>query len=162
MGEPWVVDASPWIVLGAVGQLPLLDALAGDVVVPEAVRSEVLAGPDDAGRRAMLSLPIQTRSDPVTPDIAEWGLGAGESAVLASARAIGGRAVLDDRAGRLAARALEIPVIGTLGVVARARRVGVIGAAAPVLEAVRMAGLFVEEALLAQILVALGEQAKDE
>lgn len=44
--ESWVVDASPLILLGNIGQLVLLEALAPRINVPEAVLEEVAAGVD--------------------------------------------------------------------------------------------------------------------
>ncbi len=46
----------------------------------------------------------------------------------------GSRAVIDDLAVRKSAASLGIPVTGTLGIVLRARRQGIIPAARPVVE----------------------------
>ena len=85
--------------------------------------------------------------------IQEWGLGAGESAVLALAMdrqdAV---AVLDDTQGRRCARAVGIPVIGTIGLVVRAARAGLLPAASPVLRDLRAAGLWLDDALIAEVL----------
>jgi len=54
VGERWVLNASPIIVLARVGQEALFDALADEVVVPRAVAEEIGAGPvDDPARRAI-------------------------------------------------------------------------------------------------------------
>lgn len=45
MSRRWVVNASPLILLGKVGQVTLLNELSEELVVPEAVAREV------AGRR---------------------------------------------------------------------------------------------------------------
>ncbi|HYW83217.1 MAG TPA: DUF3368 domain-containing protein, partial [Spirochaetia bacterium] len=60
----------------------------------------------------------------------EWGLGPGETAVLGVAlERAHCTAVLDDASARACARAFDIPLIGTLGVVLRARQRGVIPSA---------------------------------
>ena len=41
----WVVNASPLILLGKIGQIGLLSALAGRIAVPQAVAEEIGAGP---------------------------------------------------------------------------------------------------------------------
>lgn len=43
----WVVNASPLIVLGKIGQLELLGSLAESIVVPRSVTGEVAAGSSD-------------------------------------------------------------------------------------------------------------------
>ena len=54
MGERWVLNASPLIVLARVGHEHLFEALADDVVVPRAVAEEIDAGPsDDRARRVI-------------------------------------------------------------------------------------------------------------
>jgi predicted nucleic acid-binding protein len=45
MGEIWVVNASPLIALGKVGQLDLLSGLSQDLLLPEPVVQEILVGP---------------------------------------------------------------------------------------------------------------------
>jgi len=47
MAELWVVNASPMIALAKAGQLELLQGADRALVVPEAVRGEVLQGPAD-------------------------------------------------------------------------------------------------------------------
>jgi hypothetical protein len=42
----WIVNASPLILLGKINRLELLAALAPSFVIPAAVLSEILAGPD--------------------------------------------------------------------------------------------------------------------
>jgi len=50
VADGWVVNASPLIALAHAGKLELLDKLPSELVVPEAVVEEILAGPDDPGR----------------------------------------------------------------------------------------------------------------
>ena len=47
MPEFWVVNASPVITLAKAGHLDLLTQLADDVLVPEAVVTELLDAPTD-------------------------------------------------------------------------------------------------------------------
>lgn len=87
MGEPWVVNASPVITLAKAGYLHLFDQLAHEVLLPTPVISEILAGPPaDPARKAVESgwgHPVAP--GPIPDLILEWGLGAGESSVLALA-----------------------------------------------------------------------------
>lgn len=67
------------------------------------------------------------------------------------------RAVLDDLQARRCARTLGIPVIGTLGVVLRAKRHGIIGEARPVVARLREVGLYLSDELVERALAHLGE-----
>jgi predicted nucleic acid-binding protein len=159
----WVVNASPIITLAKIGRLDLLSSLASKVVVPHAVIGEVTAGPmDDPGRLAIESSDIAARFVKASPDsmpssIVEWGLGNGESAVLALALEIGATAVLDDAAARAAARAFKIPLLGTIGVVLRAKVRGIIPSAAPLIQELRSAGLHLDDRLIGPALANIGE-----
>lgn len=88
MGETWVVNASPIISLGWIGRLDLLEAEGTTLLLPEAVVTEVCAGPPlDHARLAIEKGWGSNRvAVPATADVIEWGLGAGESAVITLAR----------------------------------------------------------------------------
>ena len=91
MPDRWVVNASPVITLAKAGHLALLTALATEVLLPEAVVAEVLAGPVTDPARQAVEEGWGTRvAVPQVPvSVLEWGLGAGETAVLAVALARG-------------------------------------------------------------------------
>ncbi len=62
---------------------------------------------------------------PIPAEVTEWDLGPGESAVIATALATpGARAIIDDLSGRRCALAVGLEVMGTLGVVIAAHRLG--------------------------------------
>jgi predicted nucleic acid-binding protein len=155
MGEIWVVNASPLIALGKVGQLDLLRLLSEDVLLPEPVVQEILAGPEGDPARSAIAAGWGHRvpADTISPQVLEWSLGTGESAVLSVAlEDRGRRAVLDDAEGRRCARTQGIPVIGTLGVVLRARKAGLIPAAVDVIRVLRFSGLFLDEGVVQEAL----------
>lgn len=157
MSERWVVDASPLIVLGSIGRLDLLTALAHEVVVPAVVAQEVFRIDDEASR-ALAQSPFRIES--VEPDggVARWALGAGETAVLSFAKHHGYVALLDDLAARRCASVLRIPTRGTLGIVLLAKQRGAIPSAAQVLAELRNAGLYLSRNLLADALSLVGER----
>lgn len=144
MSETWIVNASPVITMAKAGYLHLFEQLAAHVLIPESVVREILIAPASDPARKALEGGWGERASPRTMDsaILEWGLGSGESGVLTLAlERPGCVAVLDDAAARRCARALEVPLIGTLGAVLRAKRQGLIDSAAQVLMALRAAGL---------------------
>lgn len=155
MPEQWVVNASPLIVLGKVGQLDLLTKLPQRIVVPAAVVTEVLAGPEgDAARLVVQTKMFSKVNTPtIVPELAAWDLGAGETSVLAYALAHPGWvAILDDGAARKCAKTFGIPMKGTLAVVILAKKRGLIPSAAKVLHAIQEAGLRLDEGLIRIVL----------
>jgi hypothetical protein len=164
MGEVWVVNASPIISLSRAGHLRLVTELAEQVLVPEAVALEVLAGSEtDPARRALESgWGKRVLVEQVPAAILEWSLGAGESHALAVAQAKqGSTVVLDDAEGRRCARTLGVPLLGTLGIVVRAKKRGRVQSAAQVLRDLLDAGFHLEEGLISDILRrAVGEEWK--
>ncbi len=161
MAERPAVNASPLIFLSRAGLLNLLQLAAPEIVVPDAVAAEILRrGPNDPTAQALSNttwLPvIQTPAVPAS--IQAWGLGQGESAVLAWAHAHPGtEAILDDLPARRCAAAHAIPVRGTLGLVLIAKQRGHILAARPVLLQMRQAGMWLSDRVMNQALALIGE-----
>jgi predicted nucleic acid-binding protein len=90
--------------------------------------------------------------------IQNWDLGAGESAVLTWGYVNPGTEVIvDDLAARRCAAALGIPVRGTLGLVLTAKQQGILPAARPVLEQLRLSGMYLSDRVMNQALVLVGE-----
>ncbi len=162
MSRRWVVNASPLIPLGKTGRVAVLWDPSAQPVVPDAVDPDVAARPD--GRRAIervASFSTTQIADEiiVPPEIDAWNLGQGESQVLAMTTGVDrSRAVVDDLQARRCAQAFEVPVIGTLGVVLRAQRRGLVESARPTIAALRGAGLFVSDKLIDGILAHLEDK----
>ena len=162
MSETVVVNASPLIFLGRAQRLELLRLLSGRVLVPEMVSAEILRrGERDAAVSALTNAAewIEIVEAPeIPPSIQAWGLGPGESAVLALSLQEGNAtAVLDDLAARRCAAALGVPLRGTLGIVLAAKRQGRIQAARPVLEDLLRTGLYLSRPVLDEALLRVGE-----
>jgi len=156
-----VIDASPLIFLTRAGKLSLLREFANQILVPLPVAQEIAArGPKDITATSLKDLPwIEVApAIPIPEEIMLWGLGKGESAVLAIAVAHPGMmAILDDLAGRKCAAWLQVPVRGTLGIVLAAKRRGIIPLARPVLEELISSGLYLSRAVLDEALKRTGE-----
>jgi len=163
MPERWVVNASPLIVLAKIDRLNLINLLADDVLVPRAVVAEINAGPeDDPARSFLASSPFPVVDVPAHPNILGWDLGSGETAVLSYAFVQPGwKVVIDDGAARRCARAMGIPMIGTLGVILKARQLGLIPAAAPLLRALRAHGFRLDERVIRSALKAIAGEEWD-
>lgn len=161
MFEPWVVNASPLILLGKVKHLDLIAQLSKSFVIPEAVATEILAGPpDDPARIFIQENTIDTVATPFHPLVASWDLGSGETAVLSYAlNNPPYKAIIDDGAARRCAKTLGIPLAGTLSIILAARRHNIIPAAVPVLQSLMAIGFRINPTMLERALwEAVGEQ----
>ena len=154
MGERWVLNASPIIVLARVRQEHLFDALADEVVVPRAVAEEVEAGPaDDPARRAIAGGGFTIVDATPAPEVLAWDLGVGETAVLSHAlEESEWTVILDDAAARKCAQSFELPFRGTLAVVILAKQRGLIPSAADVLRALLGGGFHLDEGIIREAL----------
>jgi predicted nucleic acid-binding protein len=155
-----VANASPIIVLAKAGYLDLLQKLPVELFVPEQVADEILAGPTSDPARQLFEKGWGKRITPATvpTELLEWGLGTGETSVLALAfERKPATAVLDDAAARACSKALGVPLIGTLGVILRAKKHKLVSQAADVLRAVRSAGLHLDDRTIRLALGRIGE-----
>ncbi len=157
----WVVNASPLILLGKVEQLQLLEALPEQIAVPRAVIREVSAKPDgERSVQALTALESAIIVDDEVPqaNILSWDLGAGETQVISHAVAnTSDRVVIDDLEARRCAKAMGLAVIGTLGIVGRAKVAGLIERAGPVIQRLREAGLYASDEIVQRLLREVGE-----
>jgi len=148
VSEVWVTNASPVITLAKAGYLELLTQLPSELLLPEAVAPATLAAPPTEPAPQAPDSAWAKRIAPVAlpAELIEWGLDAGETAALALAQERAPCTVLlDDAAARACARAFRVPLIGTLGVVLRAKKRGLVPEAAPVLRDLRKAGLHLDD-----------------
>ena len=143
------------------GQLDLLRRLGPAVVIPEAAVLEIQhKGLADPAIQALAQANWLARVDPgpIPANVSAFGLGDGESAVLAHALANpGSGALIDDQAARNAAAVLMIPHQGTLGIVVFAKTQGFIPAARPVVEQLRQNGMYLSDQRMNQALAQVGE-----
>jgi len=157
----WVVNASPLILLGKIGQLSLLTRLTDELIVPASVVREINLGPSsDPARKWLLGAGKRfVKADaPAETPLTLWDLGDGETAVLSWARGHSKfEALLDDRAARQCARAFGINYRGTLGVVLAAKAKKLIPAAKPLCDALIKAGYHINPATLRAALRLVGE-----
>jgi uncharacterized protein len=152
-----VADTSPPLHLGRIGRLDLVPAVVGRVTIPQTVWDELV----HEGTRSDVVAAIRAADwidvveDPVLQDL---GLDAGETAAILLAEKLSAEALLiDERRGRAVAAARGISVIGTLGIVAGARRLGALERAAPIIAELRADGFWLSDALVTEFLSGLDE-----
>lgn len=154
-----VSDAGPLISLGRVDLLRVLPVLFSEVQVPDQVLRECSVRPDNADL-ARIRAALGSRwivSCGVVP-LPAGPLGIGERAAIGRALAIGAGLLADDHDARHYAASLGLRVIGTLGVLVRAKHAGLLEAVAPLVERLRSSGQRLGADAVAQALTAAGEE----
>lgn len=150
-----VGDSSVLIALERIGAQELLPRLYGEVHVPEAVWREVFSGAAAIVPAWLIRHPAPARPSPL-----DWTerLDAGEIEAILLAREMPADLLLmDETAGRRAARHLGLRVTGVVGVLIEAKRRGEIALLAPHLSQLRLAGFFLSDDLEASALRDAGE-----
>jgi len=150
-----VADTSPLIALHQLGQLSLLQRLFGEVLVPPAVERE--ATPSLPERPAWIR--TVTPAQPISSEVLRASLGPGESEALSLALELRADIViLDERQARRLALGLGLPVVGTAGILLRAKRAGLIPAVRPLLDELLGFEFRLSPAIRAKVLEDAGEQ----
>jgi predicted nucleic acid-binding protein len=160
VSDVWVANASPVIVLAKAGYLKLLTDLSKELLLPEAVAAEILGGPATDPARLALEAGWGLRiAHTAAPDeLLDLRLGVGETAVLTVARERAPcTAILDDAAARASASVFGVSLIGTLGVVLRAKKKGIVPQAVEVLKALRAVGFHLDDRTIRLALERSGE-----
>lgn len=153
----WVVNASPLILLGKIDRLSLLTELSDQFLIPDSVSEEILAGPEcDPARKWIHSSEGQQHviaDSPAPQEILAWDLGKGETAVISCALARPLHfAILDDLAARTCAQIFGLRVLGTVGILLRAKNQGIVASVKPELQNLVDAGSLLHPSLLAKAL----------
>jgi len=158
----WIFNASPLILLGKIHQLHLIEVLSPNFRIPRPVVAEIGVGPsDDPTIKWLTSTSVASHVvdvPPTPPFLAQWDLGAGETAVLSLALADDGAAViLDDLAARKFAMTFDLPLLGTLGLLIRAKHGGLIDQLGPQIRHLESAGANLSQTVIAHALNLAGE-----
>ena len=154
-----VSNATPLIAFARIGELNMLARIVHQVTLPQAVWSEVTAVTAHPGAEAIGQATwIEVR--PVTSVPAELLalLDRGEAETIALAEELSAREVLlDERAARAIAITRGLPVIGTAGLLVRAKDRGVIPAVRPFLTRMQDEGVRYSQRFIETLLGRLGE-----
>jgi len=158
--DAWVINASPIILYGRIGRLDIIERLAPSVLVPETVIEEIRKGghKDDTAKQAITWAEQYKYPDiEIPPSVERWDLGQGESQVISIS--LQGRrwAVLDDRMARRCVNAHGLQMIGSLGIILRAKNSGVVDSARSWVYKLKDVGMYVGVDLVEKVLTAIGE-----
>ena len=159
-GTVVVSNAGPLISLARLDLVTVLQSLFEEVQVPDDVIVECMARPGNADTVRISDALKQGLLRPCTPRVLKLpGLEIGECAAISRALEIGAALLVDERAARAQAAAMGLAVTGTLGVLVRARRRGLVGPLAPLIGALRASGQRLSHQVVAQALADVGEVA---
>jgi predicted nucleic acid-binding protein len=158
-----VADSGPLIALAKLRRLDLPAAIYPSVWVPATVLQECTRTgifPDAMAIEAALSAGwLHACEDaPADGHPALLRLDAGERAAITLAlQQEGADLLIDEAAGRQAARAVGLRVIGACGLLLRGKAMGRLPSVAPLIDELRRQGYFVSPALRAEVLRLAGE-----
>jgi hypothetical protein len=156
-----IADSGPLICLARINQLELLPHLFSKIFIPPevwsevAIRGEGYPGADEIKRVTWIML--QT-PDPQLVKPLSILVDAGEAEAIALAQTIPGCIILldDSRARRIAER-LSIKQIGTVGLLLRAKRLGLIKKIRPHINALIENGIYIRQELIDAVFDDAGE-----
>lgn len=133
-----VADTGPIIAFARIGRLDLLRQVLGELVVPPAVYDDLVgkgkgrSGAQEVERAEWIRR--ATIGDMTTLAQLPPELGEGEREAIVLAEEQGARFFVDDRKARDVATRFGIKVFGSLGVLAEAKRRGLIAEVRPIIE----------------------------
>jgi predicted nucleic acid-binding protein len=123
-----VADASPFVVLVAIGHVDVLATLFGEILIPPQVASELASPRRSLDVRDFIATPPPWLRI-VAPSSVETipGLAAGETAaILLAGEVQAARLIIDESRGRKAATERGLRVVGTIGVLELAAELGIL------------------------------------
>lgn len=150
---PVVIDTGPLILLAKIDMLPLLTRLSYQFVAPQEVIDELEAGHELGHQAVDVSwLRVLSLKTPI-PELVRATLDKGEAAAIQLALESGIRRVcIDDLHGRRIAKAVGLDVVGVLGVLGKAKRLGHIPAIAPYIDKLIEVGAHYSPELIAAVI----------
>lgn len=156
-----VADAGPIIAFARIGRLDLLQQVVGELIIPEAVYDDlVIKGKGRAGA-AEVERSTWIHRKAVTNRAALAGLPPylhlGEREAIVLAQELGAQLLIDERRGRNHAAEWGLQVLGSLRILAEAKRRGFLTQVKPIVESMFTVGYWIDEELIPPLLGETGE-----
>ncbi len=157
-----VVNSTPLIILCNIDKLSILKELYGEVCVPEAVFNEVTAKPDTACLKLkeannwikIIKIP---QNEKLKIYRARLHSGEVEVMILAQKEPIADLVIIDDNAAKTTANFLGLKVTGTLGVLLKAKKEGLIKEIKPLIKTMKELGFYISDKIEQLIITLSGE-----
>ena len=150
-----VVNSTPIIALAKVEKLDVLKAMYGQIIIPEAVFSEVTAK-DDCVKDLLLKnnewIKVKSIVNFSEKAMFKARLHDGEVEVMVLAKELKADVVIiDDYAARKTAEYIGLNLTGTIGILIKAKRKGLIDLVMPIVQVMEQNGIYYSEQLKEQI-----------
>lgn len=155
-----VADASALIALATCDGLEWLNAIYGEVLVPELVFKEVAFADKPQAKRLHAYLQGKVRSVDMSDFVfLDAYADAGETQAMLLYKMVRADLLLiDDKRGRKVAQINQIRTIGSLGVLIQAKKAGLISHVKPRLEQIAQSQIYLSADLIGAVLAMSGEQ----
>lgn len=158
MIEKIVANTSPLLAFSKMQAFDVIGKLPFEFISPVEIESEILAG---AAQGYDITIPDWLKIESLQSDLsplAVASLDVGEAAVIQLALEQNIETVcIDELKGRRAASAVGLKVVGSLGLLGRAKSLGIISEIKPYLEKAVDNGIFYDENLIKTFLESFGE-----
>jgi predicted nucleic acid-binding protein len=156
-----IVNSTPLIVLCGIGRLYILKDMYEEIFIPYAVFREVTAKEDSVCvqiRSARSWIRVEEIKDHSEKKMYKAKLHDGEVEVMILAQEQkADLIILDDNAAKKTAKYLGLTVTGTLGVLVKAKRQGIIEEVRPILSEMKQNGFYIGRAVERMVLDQAGE-----
>lgn len=157
-----ISNATPLIAFARIGQLPLMQKIVGNLIIPEAVAEEISAYTSASSGSIILAnelwIQIESLKSDTQMQLLLPTLDRGEAAVIALALERKASLVLiDELTGRKVAKSLQLNVSGSVGLLIKAKQTGKIEAVRPLLQAMQKAGIHYSQRFIDAVLKHVGE-----
>jgi predicted nucleic acid-binding protein len=158
-----VSDATPLIGLASIGRLPLLQEIFGEVYIPQAVYDETVthgraegSAKQDVDNASWIHVAQVQDRLAVNILLDEMDLGEVETIVLAGEMEADW-VLMDEKKGRRKLSQLEIPKIGTIGILLKSKQIGLIPNLKHEIESIQKTGFSISQTVIDEVLKTAGE-----
>lgn len=155
-----MLNTTPIISLSVLGKITLLKDLFDEVYIPKTVRREILRGTKSIGKQELLQntwIVSKSVKNNFTKDFL-FDLDEGEAETIVLAKELEINLVsIDEVLGRKVAKHCGLNLIGTVGILAKAKKHNLIPSVKPELETLTQNGIFLSKRLIEKTLISLGE-----
>ena len=156
-----VSNTTPIISLLKLERLDLLKDLFGQIYIPLAVLNEVNAGKDKNYFKDLSKIDwiviLEIKDKASVGTFQNLDAGEAEAIVLAT-EICAGLIILDEKLGRSQAKKSSLNVIGTIGILLKAKKMGLIANIEPLLEELTIKNVWISDDLKNEILSICGER----
>ena len=157
-----VVNTTPLIALSHVGQMDILKKLYGEIIIPKAVYRELSVKTESTCKKAVDRslewIRVENIKNQMAKTMYKTQLHDGEVEVMILSKEIAADVVIiDDANAKKHAKYLGLPVTGTLGVLIKAKREGLINELKPILYQMTENGIYISQSLIELCLKQVGE-----